>query len=61
MATLPSRGPKRLQNLDQNYLAAFERLAEERVKKAGFRLAHLLNLALDSGYTEPIQNSMQKP
>ncbi len=61
MVTLPNKGSKRLQQLDQAYLADFERLAEERVKKAGFRLGHLLNLALDPSYTAPIQNSTQKP
>jgi len=60
-ATRPTTGPKRLQNLNQAYLAAFKGAAEDRVKKAGFRLAHLLNLALDPGYTVPIQNSTQRP
>jgi hypothetical protein len=58
---LPNNGSKRLQQLDQAYLATFERIAEERVKRAGFRLAHFLNLALDPKYTEPVQNSTQKP
>jgi hypothetical protein len=61
MATLPNENSKRLEQLDQSYLAAFERIAEERVKKAGYRLANLLNLALDPSYTVPIQNSTQKP
>jgi hypothetical protein len=61
MATLPHAGPKRLEKLDQAYLAAFERIAEERVRKAGFRLAHMLNAALDPAYTEPVRNSTQKP
>jgi hypothetical protein len=34
---------------------------EDRVKKAGFRLAHLINTALDPAYKGPVQNSMQKP
>lgn len=59
--TLPSGGPKRFQEIDQDYLAAFERTAQERVKKAGFRLANLVNLALDPGYSGPVQNSSQKP
>jgi hypothetical protein len=59
MATLSNKNAKRLAQLDQAYLAKFERLAEERVKKAGFRLAHLLNRALDPAYTAPIQNSTQ--
>jgi S1/P1 Nuclease len=61
MVTLPNQQSKRLQPLNQAYLAAFERVAEDRVKKAGFRLAHLLNLALDPSYSAPIQNSTQKP
>jgi S1/P1 Nuclease len=47
--------------IDQAYLKSFERVAEERAKKAGFRLAHLLNQALDPAYKEPLQNSTQKP
>jgi hypothetical protein len=61
VVTLPNKKSKHLLPLDQNYLAAFERIAEERVKKAGFRLAHELNRALDPAYTGPIQNSTQKP
>jgi hypothetical protein len=52
---------KRTQKIDQAYLASFERLAEERVKKAGFRLAHLLNQALDPAYKEPVRDPKQKP
>lgn len=47
--------------IDQAYLKSFERLAEERAKKAGFRLAHLLNQALDPAYKEPLQDETQKP
>lgn len=54
-------GKTRNQPINQAYLAAFAPVAEERVKRAGFRLAHLINLALDPGYTVPIQGSMQKP
>jgi hypothetical protein len=61
MAVLTKNGPKRVQKLDQKYLAAFERLAEERVKKAGFRLAHLINQSLDPNYKEPARNSTQPP
>jgi hypothetical protein len=61
MATLPNKKAKRLQQLNQRYLANFERLAEERVTKAGFRLAHLLNRALDPSYKGPVRNSTQKP
>lgn len=47
--------------LGQDYLNAFERTAEARVRLAGFRLAHIINLALDPSYTVPIQNSTQRP
>jgi hypothetical protein len=63
-ATIPAlakNASPRTQKIDQAYLASFERLAEERVRKAGFRLAHLLNQALDPAYKEPLQNSTQKP
>jgi hypothetical protein len=52
---------KRLEAVDQAYLAKFEPVAQDRIRKAGFRLAHLLNQALDPAYTEPIQNSSQQP
>lgn len=52
---------RRQLNIDQSYLSDFERIAEDRVRLAGFRLAHMLNLALDSNYTIPIQNSTQRP
>ena len=49
MPTLPNESKMRTQKIDQAYLKNFERLAEERVKKAGFRLAHLLNSGPGSG------------
>jgi len=52
---------KRFQSISQAYLAAYEKTAQDRVKKAGFRLAHIVNLALDPSYTEPVQNSTQAP
>ncbi len=58
-ATLGAEEPKRTQVIDQAYLAAMEGVAEDRVRLAGFRLAHLLNLALDPDYTDPIRNSTQ--
>jgi hypothetical protein len=61
MPTLPENGERRRQELDQTYLASFERVAEDRVKKAGFRLAHIVNLALDPAYTEPVRDSTQSP
>jgi hypothetical protein len=60
-ATLKPGEPKRNQKIDQAYLAAFAPVVEDRVKKAGFRLAHLINTALDPAYKGPVQNSMQKP
>jgi hypothetical protein len=51
---------KREIKLTQTYLSAFERIAEDRVRLAGFRLAHLINLALDPGYTEPRADSSQR-
>jgi len=56
-----SSDSKRSVEISQDYLAAFDRIAEDRVRKAGFRLAHLMNIALDPGYREPIQNSTQSP
>lgn len=44
---------------DRAYLAEFAPVAEDRVRKAGFRLAHLLNLALDPDYREPARDSLQ--
>jgi nuclease S1 len=61
VASLPKDGKKRLQPIDQAYLTAFAPIAENRVTKAGFRLAHLLNQALDPNYKEPIQKKGQKP
>lgn len=60
-AVLTSAGPKRLQQLDQAYLARFAPIAEERIRLAGFRLAHLINGALDPDYTGPVKNSTQAP
>ena len=41
------------------YFDRFKGVAEDRVRYAGYRLAHLLNQALDPGYTTPIGNSGQ--
>ncbi len=57
---IKNRKPK-LVPIDQTYLKTFAPTAQERVRLAGFRLAHLLNQALDPDYQEPIQNSTQKP
>ncbi len=59
-AVLPDGGAPRKQALSQDYLAAYERIAQERVRRAGFRLAHLLNTALDPGYAGPTANGAQR-
>ncbi|MDQ0513523.1 hypothetical protein [Ancylobacter amanitiformis] len=53
--------PSRKIQLSQAYLASFEQVAAMRVQRAGFRLVHLINKALDPSYTEPVQNAAQKP
>lgn len=55
----PENSPDRIEDINQNYLAQFKSVTEERVQKAGFRLAHLVNQALDPAYTAPIRNSGQ--
>jgi S1/P1 Nuclease len=57
--TLPKGGKRRLMTLDQAYLAKFDRSAEDRIRKAGFRLAHLLNGALDPDYLTPLRDGLQ--
>ena len=52
---------KRLEQLNQSYLTQFSARAEDRVRKAGFRLAHLLNQALDPAYQGPVQDGLQQP
>ena len=46
--------------LGQEYLEKFKDVAEERIRLAGFRLAHLVNQALDPDYEEPKLNTGQK-
>lgn len=53
--------PKRSVNIRQDYRDAFKDIAQERVRRAGFRLGHLINQALDPAYSEPAQNSTQRP
>lgn len=60
-ALLLRNAPERQQPIDAAYLARFAPTAEERIRLAGFRLAHLVNGALDPAYTQPIQNSSQRP
>lgn len=57
--TLPSGGARRALTLDQAYLRRWDRTAETQVRNAGFRLAHLLNTALDPAYTGPMRNGLQ--
>lgn len=59
--TLTRTGPRRIEQIDQAYLAQFAPIAEERLRKAGFRLAHLLNQALDPQYAGPTVNGLQQP
>lgn len=51
--------PKRVVTIDQAYLAAHMTIAQDRITKAGFRLAHLLNQALDPAYRQPMQDGAQ--
>lgn len=57
--TLSPGAAKRMQPVSQAYLAQFAPTVEKRVTMAGFRLAHLINGALDPGYTKPVRNSSQ--
>ena len=57
--TLARNAPKRLETIDQAYLARFDRIAQEQVRKAGFRLAHLINQALDPAYSGPVRDRGQ--
>jgi hypothetical protein len=57
-----SLGPndeERSVSLGQDYLAQYAPVAEDRVRMAGFRLAHLINLALDPAYQGPARDSLQ--
>jgi hypothetical protein len=50
---LPDDGEHKKVRVDAAYLDRFKGVAEERVRRAGMRLAHLVNEALDPDYTEP--------
>ena len=52
-------GTKREQIVDAGYLARYAPVAQEQVRRAGFRLAHLLNQALDPAYREPARDGTQ--
>jgi len=51
--------PKREQPISQAYLARYAPIAQDRVTRAGYRLAHLINSALDPAYTGPVRNRTQ--
>lgn len=53
MVTLPQGGQEKGVRVDAAYLAAHKDIAGERVKRAGIRLAHLVNLSLDPVYGAP--------
>ena len=52
---------RRVQPIYKKYLTTFSPVAQERIRRAGFRLADLINKALDPAYTGPIANSSQRP
>lgn len=54
LATLPDGGQPKKVRVDAAYLNAFKDVAGERVRRAGIRLAHLVNDALDPAYTKPV-------
>lgn len=53
LATLPQGGEERTVRVDAAYLDMFKDIAGERVRRAGIRLAHLVNEALDPAYSGP--------
>jgi hypothetical protein len=59
LEVLPDKGTPRTQELTQAYLVRYQGVAEDRVRLAGFRLAHLLNDALDPNYDGPSPNGDQ--
>ena len=54
-------GDKRTLAIDAAYISTFAPVVQERLRRAGFRLADLINKALDAKYTGPIANSTQRP
>ncbi|WP_168286616.1 S1/P1 nuclease [Rhizobium laguerreae] len=58
-ASLGEGDEERSVALGNDYLATYAPIAEDRVRKAGFRLAHLINLALDPEYQGPTKDSLQ--
>lgn len=59
--TLEQGAQRRRVTVDQAYRQRFAPVAQERVRLAGFRLAHLVNRALDPAYDQPVRNSTQPP
>jgi hypothetical protein len=59
LTTLGQNDEERTVVADQAYREKFAPVAEDRVRKAGLRLAHLLNLALDPSYQGPEKDSLQ--
>lgn len=57
--SLKKSATKRVEPISQGYLAANQAVAEDRIRRAGFRLAHLLNLALDPAYRQPVRDPTQ--
>jgi len=51
--TLKRGDKKRKQIITQDYINDHKLIAEKRVRQAGFRLANIINLALDENYTGP--------
>ena len=45
--------------IDSTYRQNHAAVAQERVRRAGFRLAHIINIALDPNYTGPTANGGQ--
>ncbi|UXI69771.1 S1/P1 nuclease [Tahibacter amnicola] len=58
--TLDSQDNQRTQPINAAYLTAFGAVAEDRVRRAGFRLADLINQALDPNYAGPVADAPQR-
>lgn len=50
---------QRLQPITREYLRLYAPVAEERIRRAGYRLAHLVNSALDPAYKGPSRDRSQ--
>lgn len=58
-AALASDDAQRRQRVDASYLSRYAPVAEDQIRRAGFRLAHLLNQSLDPAYREPTRDGTQ--